>query len=560
MTVTRERLMTNRNARIAGVLILLLGLLCSVATACTSGLTTEEKLADFRYLFEIFRDNYPYLELKARAEGYDWLAHEDEFEEWVRSSRNDKEFVQAIQRILLMLNQRHTTVMSPQVYELVCAFPPEMKPWLDEAAKTDLKTVSRWYGYLSNPMQYPNGQTLPFRAWYCQGEYVVYWVLEDFSSKEGVRPGDILLSINGQPVHEYVKNLRGVTWLRLDPLRNRLYLHDFLPPYTKTPFEVEFRRQDGTVIKTRAGFVTMNGPRRIRLPYLPTNLGRTGNVYTTMLAEGKVAYIHIGRMTPYQQDEEDAQALKEFYARLRDVPALIIDIRGNGGGDDRFWMFNIVRPLATEPLTKTGAVAMRNGNFIIPFAQANSDFGSTIEGLSGSFRQIGKDDVANSLSTEQLSNLPPEILGPDSWSLGVSETTISPSGEYPYYGKVFLLVDFTVYSSAQSFVEFCKSSGWATVVGEYSGGGSDGFTPAMLTLPNSKIPIFFAAGMGLNPDFSAVEEALTAPDILVERSPEDIVKLVEVSSSGSPFAEPNPDFDPALRECLRLALSSARTD
>ncbi|NLA60708.1 MAG: hypothetical protein GX863_06360, partial [Firmicutes bacterium] len=213
-----------RKARLAVILVLVSTLLCSLATSCRPGLTTEEKLADFRYLFEIFRDNYPYLELKARSEGYDWLPHESEFEEWIRESRNDVEFAQAIQRILMMLNQRHTTVMAPQIYEMVSATPSEMKPWHDEAAKTDAKTVARWYGYLSSALQYPKGQGLPFRAWYCQGEYVVYWVLPDFSASDGVLPGDTVLSINGQPVHEFVEGMRGLTWLRLDPLRDRLYL------------------------------------------------------------------------------------------------------------------------------------------------------------------------------------------------------------------------------------------------------------------------------------------------------------------------------------------------
>jgi hypothetical protein len=94
------------------------------------------------------------------------------------------------------------------------------------------------------------------------------------------------------------------------------------------------------------------------------------------------------------------------------------------------------------------------------------------------------------------------------------------------------------------------------LVGEHTGGGNDAFTPAMVTLPNSKIPIFFAVGMGLNPDFSAVEEALTAPDVLVELSPEDIIRLVEATSAGQVFTEPDPAYDPALRECIRMALEA----
>jgi hypothetical protein len=217
-----------------------------------------------------------------------------------------------------------------------------------------------------------------------------------------------LLSINGQPAHEYVKNLRGLMRLRLDPVRGRLYLTDFLPPYSKTPYEVEFGQTDGTVILAKVGFGPATGFRRT--PRLPTNLSRTDNVYTAMLEEGKVAYLHINRMTPFEQAEEDAQILKEFSAKLRDVPALIIDIRGNGGGDDRFWMHNIVRPLATKPLSKSGIGAMRNGEFIRPLVQANSDIGSKVEGLSGTAQLMNKDDIVKTLSSEQLSNLPHEIL------------------------------------------------------------------------------------------------------------------------------------------------------
>jgi hypothetical protein len=46
-----------RQARFAVLLALVFGLLCSLVTSCESGLTADEKMADFRYLFEILRDN-----------------------------------------------------------------------------------------------------------------------------------------------------------------------------------------------------------------------------------------------------------------------------------------------------------------------------------------------------------------------------------------------------------------------------------------------------------------------------------------------------------------------
>jgi hypothetical protein len=273
-----------------------------------------------------------------------------------------------------------------------------------------------------------------------------------------------------------------------------------------------------------------------------------------MLVNGKVAYLHIQQMTSYESSQGEAQILKEFFAKLKDVPALIIDKRGNGGGDSRFWLLNVVRPLATHPLAEQGGSVVWAGEYIRPFLVANDSLGAKIEGMTSRSDILDKGNLASVLTQEQLRNLPPEVLGPGFEAPRVSETTILPSGEHPYGGKVFLLVDPTVFSSSEGFAQFCRATGWATVVGECTGGDSGGSTPAMVTLPNSRIPVFFPSGMGLNPDFTANEEMHTMPDVVVERSPEDLIKYVQAVSGGKTFTEPDPEYDTALRECLRLAL------
>lgn len=534
---------------------LIAGLLVAFLTSCGAGLTTEQKLEDFRYLFGIIRDNHPYLELKARVEGYDWLAHEAEFQEAVANSRNDKEFVQAINRMLQMINSGHTTIMSPDLYQGICALPKEMKPWLDECAKTDAEKVAKWYSLLSNPLGYPKGQTLPFRAWYCGGEYVVYYVAESLGPSMGVSPGDTLVGVNGKPIHEFVESLRGLFRLRLDPVRRRLYLNDFLPPYREEPYAMEFRHANGTSDTVKLRFEEASGPKRT--PSVPTNLGQSlPNIYTTMLAGGQVAYIHINQMTPFEQSANYGTTLREFYAQIGDTRSLIIDIRGNGGGDDRFWMQQVVRPLATEPLTSHGAGALRTGEYVRKFMETNASYSQTIEGLSGTGKVLQQSELSGALTAAQFSNLPPEVLGPGFAGLWVNEMTLTPSGEYPYSGKVFLLIDFTVFSSAESLAQFCKSSGWATLVGEPTGGGDDASTPCMVTLPNSGIPVFMATGMGLNSDFTANEETYTAPDVLIERDPRDIIKLVRATSDGRTLSPPYAEYDTVLRECLKLALQT----
>ena len=76
--------------------------------------------------------------------------------------------------------------MPLQIYEMILDLPAEMKPWLDEAVKTDSETVSRWYGYASSPLQYPKGRA-SFERGTAAGVRGLLGI-EDFGSKDGVMP------------------------------------------------------------------------------------------------------------------------------------------------------------------------------------------------------------------------------------------------------------------------------------------------------------------------------------------------------------------------------------
>ena len=78
------------------------------------------------------------------------------------------------------------------------------------------------------------------------------------------------------------------------------------------------------------------------------------------------------------------------------------------------------------------------------------------------------------------------------------------------------------FSAAQGFTEFCKGSGWATVVGEYTRRRQRRVHPAMVTLPNSKMPIF-AAGMGRPRTSPGVEKRHSA---VTDWANPDIIRLV----------------------------------
>ena len=97
--------------------------------------------------------------------------------------------------------------------------------------------------------------------------------------------------------------------------------------------------------------------------------------------------------------------------------------------------------------------------------------------------------------------------------------TIKPKDPIDFRGKIYLLVDYRVYSSSESFAAFCKDSGFATLVGETTGGDGIGIDPLFFSLPNSGIVIRFSSMMALNGDFTINEEVKTTPHVKVSAAP-----------------------------------------
>lgn len=65
---------------------------------------------------------------------------------------------------------------------------------------------------------------------------------------------------------------------------------------------------------------------------------------TDIIVPNEVAYIRLYRMDGFRVEEDEEEILK-FLKEVKNYPKLIIDIRGNGGGNPNYWEFNIVQPL-----------------------------------------------------------------------------------------------------------------------------------------------------------------------------------------------------------------------
>jgi hypothetical protein len=516
-------------------------------------LTPAQRIADFQYLVQILLGSYPYIEASKRMTGYDWAAHTAEFKAQVESAESDREFAETVAHVLRFLNNEHTGITSGRLISAYMSTLFTMKPWREQAKKTTSERADYWFSVAgrASDQGFP---TTPFYAVYVGGRYVVVEAAPEADLRSLVRPGSTVMAVDGVSVDERVRGLLGQTLLRYDPLRKMLY-QPVLTAFALQPEPVAANPASETVtvtLRTPDGeLMDIKMPRKAGpwntsyswppryVPDQDSVTSPTGNLYATVL-DGGTAYVQIRSMSVDSGDiKSDLKTLRKFMMAHATPAALALDIRGNGGGSDNYWQ-GLVSMLAPDPVSSVCGVTWRNGMFILPLMQ---------DKRADTLPRVPEADLLR-VQAADPHRLPPEILTdafdePRAWT-----RTVEPDNSLNYRGKVFLLVDGFVFSSAESFAAFCKGSRWATIVGSYTGGDGIGYDPAIVALPNSGMVVRFSSGMGLNPDWSANEESHTCPDVLAEWTPEDVLRYA--GTSGRP-ARPDPSWDPQLRACIEKA-------
>lgn len=465
-------------------------------------LTMEEKLEDFNYMYKILEENHPYFEVEKRKTGYDWLAHKEDFEGWIKATRNNKEYYSTIERILFLVQNGHTNIIKPESYDEYKRLYSGMsnKAW---GSVLNDKGVAAKYEEWKKIVQTKN-VLVPLSFRYIEGNYVVtnpFFTDEDVLKKYGIPKYSILMAVNGINIDDYVKSLMDKRFLKYDNKRSKLKSSSLsVPCDVDEEMKLTFLTPEGEILnKSIAG-----------VEYAPKYNSRMDaeRLYQTAIIEkNKLAYLKVESFSAFNV-EKDRAGIYEFYKAIKDYPYLIIDIRGNGGGSENYYTLNMVPPLIDKELKASFYMVFREGEYIKPFLASRMMF------------------------TKPIKNIPeglnyPEETKKDFSSFLSSSREISPRDSVGFKGKIFLLVDDYVYSSAESFAAVTKASGFATIVGTRTGGDGIGIDPAIFALPRSGLLIRFPLEMGLNPDGTSSEEASTEPDIYVEQTYEDFIKFNE---------------------------------
>lgn len=226
------------------------------------------------------------------------------------------------------------------------------------------------------------------------------------------------------------------------------------------------------------------------------NLEKHTNVSTCELIKGQVAYMKIDSFD-FEQIEADQKIIYDFYKQVAADEHLIIDLTANGGGADNYWMSLLVAPQLKE-VTSTSNYALIKGG------ENNKRF------YENAFSKEELKDVKN---LPQLPKLNKQDLEGMKYLIE-NKVTVEPCEASPMFkGKIWVLTSENIYSSSESFVQYCKATGFATLVGNTTGGDGGGIDPVYITLPNSGLIVRYSMLYTLNYDGSNSEECGTTPDV-----------------------------------------------
>jgi len=250
--------------------------------------------------------------------------------------------------------------------------------------------------------------------------------------------------------------------------------------------------------QTKAFYETLVTP-----PFSNNNSEESANINTQAYDDISTVYIGINSFS-YELIEEDYKTLTDYYKIAKHYDNIVIDVRNNGGGSTNYYIENIVQPLMSNEMRYMTHMLFNKDDHNLPFITHK---------LGGNQRLIS--DIKD-LDLSQFPNFNTDDLEYLSHVI-INNQIISPTGD-GYKGNIYVLVGPRNYSSSEAFINYCKVTGFATLVGHQTGGDGIGFDPIVLSMPNSGIMVAYSTIYGMDHSGQNSEEFGTTPDILLDEN------------------------------------------
>lgn len=236
-----------------------------------------DRVAIFEEVWTTINEKY----YDASFNGVNWSAVKKKYFVRLRDIKNDKDFYALLDRMAGELRDSHTRVYSPSQHE-------ERKRQRHADTGISIKEIN--------------------------GIPVVFSVAPDSEAARcGIKPGMIVRSVNNQPVERAVAGARQAVGVSSSERATRMrILSRILSGEPETVLNIELTDSDG----------------RNHEFALTRRLVSVKPQITAQILPSGVAYLKFGKF-----DEELEKQVEQSLRDFKDAPALILDLRGNGGGD-----------------------------------------------------------------------------------------------------------------------------------------------------------------------------------------------------------------------------------
>ena len=239
---------------------------------------------------------------------------------------------------------------------------------------------------------------------------------------------------------------------------------------------------------------------------------KTGENIETKVIEKDLGLIKVKEMLAEYELSDDMKKLDDFLDKNQDLKAIIIDIRGNSGGNSEYWQKYLLPRLIDKKVSVTNHMFFKGGMRSRLLLESEELGFEKIDNVN-----LEKMDLEHREDLKDFSYYNKDII------------EIYPKKEKEFKGNLYLLVDDGVYSAAEGMANFCKNSKTAKLLGQKTGG--DGITLGIINdiCPNSGLVFTYTNTLGYSSDGTINEEEKTSPDINTESFNEsiDVVKKLE---------------------------------
>ena len=360
-------------------------------------------------------------------------------------------------------------------------------------------------------------------------------VTSDFTPDHRIPRGTEVLSINGTPVQAMLQRL--MTSARADGSNDGeriaylevtgdsiyqafdVYFPMFFPPKS-TILQLVVRRPGETTSQI-LNVEALTFEQRIS-PIRAREAGRNGGnevLFTWKYLRNGIAYLGMPTWAVYNSRWDWITWLNSKLDELagNNAPALVVDLRGNEGGND----------VGNEILKRLVARDLQISSYrrLVRYRQTSAELNPYLDTWDPSFKNWGEAAVE---LPRAWPTAPPvhyfalTKFGDDSGDV------IHPEGK-PFHGKVYVLMDASNSSATFQFAQIIQQHKLGTLVGRPSGGNQRGINGGaffFLRLPKSQIEIDVPL-VGAFPASPQSDAGLT-PDVLVTPSLQDIVEGKDV--------------------------------